>query len=407
MTKAEISEIRKDFPLLTQSGIIYLDNAATTQKPRQVLDVWKHFYETSNANPYRGLYKLAEDATQAYEDARAVLADFIHAGSPEEIVFTRNASESLNLIAYALGSVLFREGDEIVITIQEHHSNLIPWQQVAKRSGAVLKYVDCLPDGTLTPEMLAAVITPRTRLVSVTQVSNVLGWSNNVKEMARIAHEAGAVFVADGAQSVPHMPVDVQDLDVDFLAFSGHKMLSPMGIGCLYGKKNLLEEMPPFLFGGEMIDSVSRYEAVYAEVPHKFEAGTVNAAGGVAMAEAARYLLAVGFDAIQAQEDALTELAVERMKAIPGIRILGSQDPADHHGIITFTVEGVHPHDVAEILNEDHIAVRAGHHCAQPLLNHLGISSATRLSLAFYNTEEEIETFAHCLGEVRRKMGYV
>lgn len=407
LSSAEVREIRQDFPILSSGDVIYLDNAATSQKPRQVLDTLTSFYEHSNANPYRGFYDLAIEATDIHEEARQTLADFVHAKSKEEIIFTRNATESLNLVAYSLGSILLKPGDEILVSIMEHHSNLLPWQQAAKRTGATLKYLDCTKEGTLTPQMLKEMLTPATKLAAITHVSNVLGWENDLKEMARICHENGTLILADGAQSVPHLAVDVVDLDVDFLAFSGHKMLGPMGIGCLYGKKKWLEKMPPFLTGGEMIDSVTREGAVYAEVPHKFEAGTVNAGGAAAMAEAARYLQQIGLDRISQREENLTVLVMEQMEKIPGVHILGSKDPTQHHGIVTFTVDGVHPHDVSAIFNEDHIAVRAGHHCAQPLLNHLGVSSATRVSLAFYNTEEEAEAFIKSLKEVRGKMGYV
>lgn len=404
--RAEDRWIRKDFPLLrNEKELIYLDNAATTQKPECVLEALRVFYEQSNANPFRGLYELAEKATEQYEAARKTVASFLNA-EPEEIIFTRNATESLNLAAYSLGSMVLKPGDEIVVSIMEHHSNLLPWQQAAKRTGAVVRYLECEPDGTITSENVEQALTERTRILAVTQISNVLGCKNDLKTFAEICRRRGCLLVADGAQSVPHEPVDVKDLDVDFLAFSGHKMMAPMGIGVLYGKRQLLEQMPPFLCGGEMIESVSREGAVFAPVPHKFEAGTVNAAAAAALAEAIRYLQRIGFDRIQRREHDLTVLAAERMQQIPGIHILGAEDPQKHHSIITFTVEGVHPHDVASILDADHIAVRAGHHCAQPLLQHLGISSATRVSFSFYNTEEEVDCFVESLKQVRRRMGY-
>ncbi|MCD8397574.1 MAG: SufS family cysteine desulfurase [Lachnospiraceae bacterium] len=404
--KWNIEDIRRDFPLLQNTDYAYLDNAATSQKPTAVLDAVRDFYEKKNANPFRGLYPLSEAATEAYENARWIVKDFINAKSTEEIIFTRNASESLNLIAYSLGSVLFRPDDEIVVSIAEHHSNMLPWRQAAERAGAKIVYLECDENGAFTEEMLRAVLTDRTRLVAITQVSNVFGRKNDIKRFAEVCHEKDIVIVADGAQSVPHMAVDVQDLDVDFLAFSGHKMLAPDGIGVLYGKKKWLKKMPPFLSGGEMIESVTCDKVIYAELPHKFEAGTVNAGGAVGLGEAIRYIQRLGFDWIEEREQQLTALAYSRMKEIPGVHVFGSENPADHHGILTFTVDGVHPHDVSEILSASKIAVRAGHHCAQPLMQHLKVGSTTRVSLAFYNTEEEILRFTKALAQVRRNMGY-
>lgn len=405
---SDISRIRKDFPVFeNRPELIYLDNAATTQKPFCVIQKEQEFYERNNANPFRGIYELGEDATEEYENARITVQKFIHAEMPEEIIFTRNATESLNLVAYSLSALVLKPGDEILISIMEHHSNLIPWQQTAARTGAVLKYLECTKeDPSITAEQIENAMSPRTKIVAVTQISNVLGCTNDLKKLAETAHKNGAIFIADGAQSVPHIPVNVVDLDVDFLAFSGHKMLAPMGIGVLYGKKKLLDEMPPFLCGGEMINSVTREGAVYAPVPHKFEAGTVNAGGAVALAEAIWYYGQIGFDTIQKQEELLTEIAMDGMKKLPFVHILGSQDSRKHQGIISFTIDGVHPHDVAAILDANHIAVRAGHHCAQPLLKYYGVSSSTRVSFSFYNTEEEIAQLLKSLGEIRRKMGY-
>jgi cysteine desulfurase/selenocysteine lyase len=404
----DISSIRKDFPVFqNRPDLIYLDNAATTQKPFCVIQKEQEFYEKNNANPFRGIYKLGEDATEEYENARITVQKFIHAEMPEEIIFTRNATESLNLVAYSLSALMLKPGDEILISIMEHHSNLIPWQQAAARTGAVLKYIECTKeDPSITEDQLRNAMTPRTKIVAITQISNVLGCTNNIRKLAETVHEKGAVFVADGAQSVPHIPVNVMDLNVDFLVFSGHKMLAPMGIGVLYGKKKLLDKMPPFLCGGEMIDSVSRDGAVYAPVPHKFEAGTVNAGGAAALAEAIRYYEQIGFENIQKQEALLTEIAVDGIKKLPFIHILGSQNPREHQGIISFVIDGVHPHDVAAILDADHIAVRAGHHCAQPLLKYYGVSSSTRVSFSFYNTEKEVSQLLRSLKEIRRKMGY-
>ena len=402
----DVSKIREDFPLLKNRDIIYLDNAATSQKPAAVLDAEKRFYEKYNANPFRGLYELSEEATECYEEARKTVADFLHASCPEEIIFTRNATESLNLAAYTLSEYLLKPGDEIIVSIMEHHSNILPWQQAAKRYGATVKYLECDMDGTIPAERLENMITPHTKIAAITQISNVLGCKNDLKTFAEICHRHGVILVGDGAQSVPHIKVDVQDLGVDFLSFSGHKMLAPMGIGALYGKMEWLEKMPPFLTGGEMIEYVTRTGATYAEVPHKFEAGTVNAAGAYALGEAIRYIEGIGFDEITKREDELTALAMEEMKKNPYVHIIGSDRPEDHHGILSFTVQDVHPHDVAAILDSDKIAVRAGHHCAQPLLAYLKTPSTTRASLAFYNTEEEVLRFTQSLKTLRRRMGY-
>lgn len=402
-----IEEIRADFPLLRANPkLAYLDNSATSQRPECVLRAVMDFYEKSNANPLRGLYDLAQNATETYEAAREVVRDFLNARSVEEIVFTRNATEALNLVAYSYGGMVLQPGDEILVSIMEHHSNLLPWQQAAHRMGAVLQYVECDRDGRLTEERFRAALTDRTRIAAVTHVSNVLGWKNDIPAFARACHARNIALIVDGAQSVPHMPVDVQALGADFLAFSGHKLLSPMGIGVLYGKREHLMAMPPFLTGGEMIDSVSRYDASFAELPHKFEAGTVNAGGAVGLAAAITYIRNLGFDYIEGRENALTRLAMEELQKIPFVHILGSDQAAEHHGILSFTVEGVHPHDVAAILDAEQIAVRAGHHCAQPLHQYLGVMSSTRASIAFYNTEDEIRRLAGCLSEIRGKMGY-
>ena len=399
-------EIRKDFPLLTNTDVAYLDSSATSQKPREVIEAVRRFYEEDNANPLRGLYDLSMRATEAYERARASVAGFIHADGPDEIIFTRNATESANLVAMSYGEAFIHEGDEIVVSVMEHHSNMLPWQVLAKRKGAVLRYLFCEPDGSFTDEQIANVITERTKLLAVTHISNVLGRLNPVEKLIAKAHAAGAAAVIDGAQSVPHIPVDVKALDADFLIFSGHKMLGPMGIGVLYGKRALLDKMPPFLTGGEMIESVTLNGFMTAELPHKFEAGTVNAAGAVGLEAAIRYIERLGFEAIEARENALTRLAFNGLRAIPHVKILGSEDPDDHHGILSFVIEGVHPHDVSAILNADGVAVRAGHHCAQPLLKHLGFRSTTRASLMFYNTEEEIARFLASVRSARKKMGW-
>ena len=397
---------KADFPLLAANpGLAYLDSAATSQRPRCVLDAQMRFYETMNANALRGLYRLSVEATAAIDAARASVAHFIGAADPAEVIFTRNTSESLNLVARSLGRLLLQPGDEVVISIMEHHSNLIPWQQICAEQGATLTYL-YLDSGYRIPAEELAKIGPRTRIVSVTQVSNVLGVENDIAGIAARAHAAGAVMVVDGAQSVPHVPVDVEALGCDFLAFSGHKMLGPMGIGALYGRKELLEQLPPFLFGGEMIEFVTREDATWAELPHKYEAGTVNAGDAVGLKAAIEYYQKIGFENIVKREEALGELAFATMKKVPYLTILGADDAASHHGIFAFTLEGVHPHDIAQILSADGVCVRAGHHCAQPLMAKLGVPASGRVSLAFYNTEEEIAKLGECLCQIRRKMGY-
>lgn len=397
---------RENFPLLMENPVIYLDSAATAQKPSCVIRAERNFYEHYYANPMRGFYDLSMEATNRLEEARDEVRGFINAPSSDEIIFTRNTTESLNLVAYSYGLSRLKPGDEILVSIMEHHSNLLPWQMVAQKTGAVLRFLECESDGQITQERLDAAFSDHTRLAAVTQVSNVLGRENPVRRISAMARERGAVVVVDAAQSAPHIPIDVQDLDVDFLAFSGHKLMGPMGIGVLYGRRELLEEMPPFLTGGEMIDSVNRTGAVFAAVPHKFEAGTVNAAGAWGLREAIRYLKRVGFDEVRRRELELTAIALEGLKQIPHVHILGSGQADEHCGILTFTADGVHPHDVSAILDSDGIAVRAGHHCAQPLLEYLKVRSAARASIYFYNTQEEIEAFIRSVAGIRRKMGY-
>lgn len=399
-------DYRNDFPLLMQNKIIYIDNAATSQRPQCVIDAEGDFYKNYNANPLRGLYSLSVEATEVYENAREAVQKFIGAEKSNEIIFTRNTTESLNLVAYSYGLSNVKKGDEIVVSIMEHHSDLLPWQMVAKTCGAELKFIECAKDGSIDLEKVKELITSRTKIVAMTHVSNVLGREYPVKEIAKLAHEKGAVMVVDGAQSTPHMRVDVTDLDADFFAFSGHKLLAPMGIGVLYGKEEILEKMPPFLSGGEMIDSVTRTSAVYAELPHKFEAGTVNAAGAAGLKAAIDYIEKVGFDYIGEREIALTSRAIEKMKKIPHVNIIGSENADEHTGIVTFTIDNVHPHDISEILAADGIAVRAGHHCAQPLLTHLGLNSTARASFAFYNTEDEVDKFTGSVATIRERMGY-
>ena len=399
-------DYRSDFPLIVNSSIVYLDNAATAQRPQCVIDAESDFYLRHNANPMRGLYELSIEATDIYENARETVRKFIGAASTEEVVFTRNTTESLNLVAYSYGLTHVKAGDEVLVSIMEHHSDLLPWQMVCRQTGAKLRFIDCEPDGSVDLNKVDELITDKTKIVAMTQVSNVLGRQYPVREVAKLAHAKGAVMVVDGAQSTPHMPVNVQELGADFFAFSGHKVFGPMGIGVLYGRRDLLDAMPPFLSGGEMIESVTRESAVYAELPHKFEAGTVNAAGAAGLKAALDYVSSIGFDELMRREHALTERAFNAVRNIPHVQVLGSDKAEEHTGIVTFVVDGVHPHDISEILSSDGIAVRAGHHCAQPLLKHLGHLSTTRASLAFYNTEDEVDRFVASLSTIRERMGY-
>lgn len=407
-----VKSIRGDFPILQDPKYIYFDNAATSQRPRQVLEAIDHFYRTTNANPLRGLYEWSVGATEAYEQARHTVAEFVHAKEDCEIIFVRNATEALNLVAYSYAMTNVQEGDEIVLTVLEHHSNLLPWQMVADAKKAKLVFLEPQADGIITEEMLKAVITSKTKIVAMTMVSNVLGRVTPVANAAKLAHAAGAVLVLDGAQGVPHQAVDVQALDCDFLSFSGHKMLGPMGIGALYAKRALLETMPPFLRGGEMIEYVTRNSATYAELPHKFEAGTVNAADAVGMAAGIRYLQQVGFEEIEAHEKKLTAILLEGMKQLPYVQVYGPEDAALHSGIVTFNIEGCHPHDISTVLDDEHIAIRAGHHCAQPLMEYLQehcrmeFRATARASVYFYNTEEEAERFIDAMGKIRKWLGF-
>ena len=406
MTAWNPENVRQDFVLLQNTDRVYFDNAATSQKPKCVIDAVQEFYEKYNANVLRGLYPLSVEATERYENARKTVQRFIHAACPEEIIFTRNATESMNLVAYSYGMANLKAGDEILVSILEHHSNILPWQMVSRATGAKLVFLECEPDGTIPKEKMDEAFSEHTKLVAVTQVSNVLGCVNDIPELVKRARACGAVILMDAAQSAPHMPIDVQKLDVDFVAFSGHKMLAPMGIGVLYGKQELLEKMPPFLTGWEMIETVSRYDAVYAELPHKFEAGTVNAGGAVGLAAAIDYLESYGMDTLHAVEQELTAYLFRGMNAIPHVHVLGSQREDNHTGIVSFTVDQVHPHDISEVLSSDGMDIRAGHHCAQPLHDHLGIHSTARASLMFYNTKEEIDRFLESVSNIRRRMGF-
>lgn len=408
---ADPQEFLKDFPLLhTQMNgkpIVYLDNGATTQKPEQVIRALCGYYGGCNANPHRGAYALSVEATEIYENARKVTAQFINAKRPEEIIFTKNATEALNLVAYSYGLTNVGKGDEIVITIAEHHSNLVPWQHVAKAKGATLKYIYLEKDGNLSDEDIETKITEKTKLVAVTQVSNVLGLKNDVKKVAKKAHSVGAVVVVDGSQSVAHQKVDVQDIDADFFAFSGHKMLSPMGIGVLYGKYDILDAMPPFLMGGDMIEYVQEQDTTFAELPAKFEAGTQNVGGAAGLQAAIDYLGKIGFDRIEAIEKELVDYALPQLRELPYIELYGCDSTRDNKtGIIAFNVKDVHPHDVATILDSTGVAVRAGHHCAQPLHRYLGLNASCRASFYLYNTKEDVDRWIAALKKVRKVLGY-
>ncbi len=408
---ANAQDYIKDFPLLhTQMNgkpIAYLDNGATTQKPEQVIKSLCGYYGGCNANPHRGAYELSVKATDIYENARARVAKFIGAPRPETIIFTRNATESLNLVAYSYGLTNVQQGDEIVITVAEHHSNLVPWQHVAQAKGATLKYIYLTDDANLSDEDIETKITEKTKIVAVTQVSNVLGLVNDVKKVVKKAHSVGAICVVDGSQSVPHMKVDVQDIDADFFAFSGHKMLSPMGIGVLYGKYELLDDMPPFLMGGDMIEYVEEQHTDFAEVPAKFEAGTQNVGGATGLSAAIDYLEGVGFDTVEAIEKDLVDYALPQLRELPYIELYGCDSRRDNKtGIITFNVKDVHPHDVATILDSYGVAVRAGHHCAQPLMQYLGQNATCRASFYFYNTREDVDRWIAALKQVRKVLGY-
>jgi len=397
---------RADFPLLENENSIYLDSAATSQKPMCVIEAERDFYINMNANPLRGFYPLSIKATDAYEKARLKVRDFINASSEKEIIFTRNTTESINLVAYSYGLNNIKEGDEVVVSVTEHHSNLLPWRMVCERTGAKLKYLYPNKDGSFDYAEIDQTITPKTKLVAIGQVSNVLGSVNPIEYVIQKAHEVKAVAVIDAAQSAPHMAIDVKKMNPDFLAFSGHKMLAPMGIGVLYGREALLNEMPPFMEGGEMVDIVRFDTTRYSELPHKFEAGTVNAGAAVGLGAAIDYINSIGFETMNKVEANLIKRAFEGMQKIKHLNILGSDEAGKHHGIISFTIDDVHPHDVSAILESDGIDVRAGHHCAGPLLEHLGVNSATRLSLMFYNTEEEIDAFIKSVSTIRERMGY-
>ncbi|WP_019776373.1 cysteine desulfurase [Streptococcus sobrinus] len=395
----DTNTIRKDFKILDQvvndEPLVYLDNAATTQKPQAVLEVLRAYYETDNANVHRGVHTLAERATAAYEASREKARAFIKAKSTKEVLFTRGTTTGLNWVASFAKEVL-QPGDQILISIMEHHSNVIPWQEACRATGAQLVYV-YLKDGQLDMADLKAKLSEKTKFVSIAQASNVLGCLNPVKEIAGLAHQVGSYMVVDGAQSAPHMPIDVQDLDCDFFAFSGHKMLGPTGIGILYGKEEILNRMSPVEFGGEMIDFVYEQEANWKELPWKFEAGTPNIAGAIALGAALDYLDEIGMAEIHAHEQELVAYVLPKLQAIGGLTLYGPENPSQHTGVIAFNLDGVHPHDLATALDYEGLAVRAGHHCAQPLINHLGIHSAARASFYLYNSREDCDKLVQAI----------
>ena len=404
-------KFKADFPLLGKpmgnNPLVYLDNGATTQKPLEVIKAITEYYDSFNANPHRGAYELSIKATDIYENARIKTQKFINAKYSHEIIFTKNATESLNLVAYSYGLSHVGAGDEVLIAISEHHSNLVPWQYVCQMKGATLKYIYLEEDHNLSQRDIEEKITEKTKVVAVAQVSNVLGLINPVKEIIARAHEAGAVVVVDGSQSVPHMAVDVQDMDADFFVFSGHKMLSPMGIGVLYGKEALLNDMPPFLMGGDMIDYVEEQHTDYAPLPAKFEAGTQNVGGAAGLSAAIDYLNRVGFEYIEKQEKELTEYAISRMKEMDYIELYGCDSTRDNKtGIVTFNVKDVHPHDVSTIMDAHGVAIRAGHHCAQPLMIYLKQNATCRASFYFYNSKEDVDKFIEALSKVRGVLGF-
>jgi len=400
--------IRRDFPVLEQMvngrPLVYLDSAATAQKPRPVIEAVRRFYEEYNANVHRAIHTLGERATAEYEEARRKVARFINAPGPRSIVFTKNATESINLVAYSWARGNLKPGDEILVSPIEHHSNLVPWQLAARATGARLRFFDVTPDGRLRLDNLEGLITERTRLVAVTHVSNVLGTIVPVHEIVAAARRVGAVVLVDGAQSVPHMPVDVQALGCDFLAFSGHKMGGPTGIGVLYGREELLERMDPFLGGGDMISAVRLESSEWADLPHKFEAGTPPIAEAIGLGAAVDYLGGIGMDQVHAHEQRLTAYACERLREVPGVTIYG---PEERGGLVTFNVGDIHPHDLATVLDQHGIAIRAGHHCAQPVMDWLGVPATARASFWIYNTEEDIDRLVDGLRAAKEFFGHV
>ena len=389
--------IRDDFPILQNRKMAYLDSGATTQKPKQVIETIEKFYENNNANPHRGAYSLSIEATEEYENTRKKIAKFINARYEEEIIFSKNASESLNLVAYSYGLDNLKKDDEVVISIMEHHSNLVPWQYVTGKTQSNLKYMYVNENYELSKEEIESKITDKTKIVAITHVSNVLGTINPVKEIIKYAHKKGAIVIVDASQSIPHIKIDVQDLDADFLAFSGHKMLAPLGIGVLYGKREILNKMNPFLMGGDMIEYVYEQKTTFAPLPNKFEAGTQNVEGVIGLGAAIDYISNLGYDKIQEIEDELLDYAREELSKLDFLKIYMTPNRKNHSAVISFNIKGVHPHDVASILDTENVCVRSGNHCAQPLLRYLGEDSTCRMSLYFYNTKQDIDMLVEAL----------
>ena len=392
-----LDNIKNDFPLLQNRDIAYLDSGATSQKPQEVIDVIENFYKNFNANPHRGAYTLSQEATEIYEDTRTKIAKFINAKHREEIIFSKNATESLNLIAYSYGLEKIQKDDEIVISIMEHHSNLVPWQKVAKTKGAKLNYMYINDNFELSDEEIENKITDKTKIVGITHVSNVLGTINNVEKIIKYAHKKGAIVVLDASQSIPHMKIDVQALDADFVVFSGHKMLAPLGIGILYGKREILNNISPFLMGGDMIEYVYEQDTTFASLPNKFEAGTQNVEGVVGLGAAIDYIEKIGYDAIQEKEHEVLKYAREELRKLDFLDLYLTNIDERHSSVISFNIKGVHPHDVASILDSEKVCVRSGNHCAQPLMRYLGIDSTCRASFAFYNTKEDVDKLVNAL----------
>ena len=383
--------IKNDFPLLKNRELSYLDSGATTQKPIQVIQAIEEFYKKHNANPHRGAYSLSMEATDIYENTRTKIAKFINARHREEIIFSKNATESLNLIAYSYGLENLKKDDEIVLSIMEHHSNLVPWQKVARQTGANLKYMYINDEFELTDEEIEEKITDKTKVVGITHVSNVLGTVNNIEKIIKYAHKKGAIVVVDASQSIPHMKIDVQNLDADFLVFSGHKMLAPLGIGILYGKKEILNEMTPFLMGGDMIEYVYEQNTTFAPLPNKFEAGTQNVEGVIGLGAAIDYIENIGYDKINKIEAEVVDYAIQELSKLEYLTLYLTPNKKNHSSVISFNIKGIHPHDVASVLDSQNVCVRSGNHCAQPLMRSLGIDSTCRASFYFYNTKEDVD----------------
>lgn len=392
-----IEQIKKDFPLLENKNITYLDSGATTQKPIQVIKAVEEFYQKYNANPHRGAYSLSVEATEQYENTRTKIAKFINAKHREEIIFSKNATESLNLIAYSYGLDNLKKDDEVVISIMEHHSNLVPWQKMTKQTGSKLKYMYINENYEITDEEIENKITDKTKIVGITHVSNVLGTINNVKKIIKYAHKKGAVVIVDASQSIPHMKIDVQDLDADFLVFSGHKMLAPLGIGVLYGKREILNKMTPFLMGGDMIEYVYEQDTTFAPLPNKFEAGTQNVEGVIGLGAAIDYIENLGYDKIQEIEHEVISYARQELSKLDYLTLYTTTNEKNHSSVISFNIKGVHPHDVASILDSEGVCVRSGNHCAQPLMRFLGIDSTCRASFYIYNTKDDVDKLVKAL----------